>query len=100
MIKSLITTEGRMTEKEIVGWLRQRNAEVEVKVEQIPLMQLEGWHFDDDMSLRHNSGKFFSIEGIHVETDYGKVGVWEQPIINQPEVGILGILTKEIFYEH
>lgn len=96
MIKSLITTEGRMTEKEIVGWLRQRNAEVEVKVEQIPLMQLEGWHFDDDMSLRHNSGKFFSIEGIHVETDYGKVGVWEQPIINQPEVGILGILTKEI----
>ena len=96
MIKSLITTEGRMTEKEIVGWLRQRNAEVEVKVEQIPLMQPEGWHFDDDMSLRHNSGKFFSIEGIHVETDYGKVGVWEQPIINQPEVGILGILTKEI----
>ena len=96
MIKSLVTTEGRMTEEEIVGWLRQRNAEVEVKVEQVPLMQLEGWHFDDDMSLRHNSGKFFSIEGIHVETDYGKVGVWEQPIINQPEVGILGILTKEI----
>lgn len=96
MIKSLVTTEGRLTEEDIVRWIRQRNEEVEVKVEQMPLAQLEGWHFDEDRSLRHNSGKFFSIEGIHVETDYGKVGVWDQPIINQPEVGILGILTKEI----
>ena len=97
MIKSLLTTTGAQHSLEdIASWIRQRNAEVEVKVDEYPLAQLEGWHFDENMSLRHNSGKFFSIEGIHVETDYGKVNVWEQPIINQPEVGFLGILTKEI----
>ena len=97
MIKSLLTTKSTIsTDDEIAVWIRQRNAEVEVKIEQEPLDQLSGWHFDEDKSLRHNSGKFFSIEGIHVETDYGKVHCWDQPIINQPEVGFLGILTKEI----
>lgn len=97
MIKSLLTTKSSISsENEIASWIKQRNYEVEVKINREPLANLSGWHFDDDMSLRHNSGKFFSIEGIHVETDYGKVNSWEQPIINQPEVGILGILTKEI----
>lgn len=97
MIQSLLTTKSSISsEAEIAEWIRKRNSEVEVKIERQPLEQLAGWHFDDDMSLRHNSGKFFSIEGIHVETDYGKVNNWDQPIINQPEVGFLGILTKEI----
>ncbi len=97
MIKSLLTTgNGLTTDNDIIGWLRQRNAEVDVQIDRMPLAELEGWHFNNDMSLCHNSGKFFSIEGIHVETDYGKVNVWEQPIINQPEVGFLGILTKMI----
>lgn len=97
MISSLLTTKSTIsTDNEIATWIRQRNQEVEVKIDREPLAQLAGWHFDEDMSLRHNSGKFFSIEGIHVETDYGKVKSWDQPIINQPEVGILGILTKEI----
>ncbi|MBE6069651.1 MAG: NDP-hexose 2,3-dehydratase [Clostridium lundense] len=97
MIKSLLTTRSSISsDAEIAEWIRKRNSEVEVRIENQPLAQLAGWHFDDDMSLRHNSGKFFSIEGIHVETDYGKVNSWDQPIINQPEVGFLGILTKEI----
>lgn len=97
MLKSLLTIKSSISsDAEIAEWIRKRNSEVEVKIENQPLAQLAGWHFDDDLSLRHNSGKFFSIEGIHVETDYGKVNVWDQPIINQPEVGFLGILTKEI----
>ena len=97
MLKSLLTIKSSISsDAEIAEWIRKRNSEVEVKIENQPLAQLAGWHFDDDMSLRHNSGKFFSIEGIHVETDYGKVNSWDQPIINQPEVGFLGILTKEI----
>ncbi len=96
MIKSLVTTNSAVsTYSEIADWILRRNAEVEVKIDRQPLQQLSSWYFDGDMSLRHKSGKFFSIEGIHVETDYGKVNSWDQPIINQPEVGFLGILTKE-----
>lgn len=38
---------------------------------------------------------FFTIEGINVRTNWGRVSDWDQPIINQPEVGFLGIITKE-----
>jgi oxidase EvaA len=44
--------------------------------------------------LAHISGKFYSIDGIRVETNYGIKSSWEQPIINQPEIGFLGILTQ------
>ena len=33
-------------------------------------------------------------KGISVETNFGNKNRWEQPIIDQPEIGILGILTK------
>jgi oxidase EvaA len=57
---------------------------------------MKGWYMDADGCIRHETGRFFSIEGIHVSTDVGFVAEWEQPIINQPEIGYLGILTKEI----
>ena len=97
MIHSLLTTDNPFNStEELREWIEQRNREVHVDVNLIPFNEMEGWHVDEDGSLRHNSGKFFSIEGIHIETDYGKTPSWDQPIINQPEVGYLGILTKEI----
>lgn len=56
---------------------------------------MAGWHIDDDGCLRHDTGRFFSVQGIHVETDFGHVSGWDQPIIVQPEIGYLGILAKE-----
>lgn len=66
-----------------------------MSIEQIPFRSMEGWKIEADGSLHHVSGKFFSIEGIHVVTDYPDRRSWEQPIINQPEIGYLGILAKE-----
>ncbi len=95
MISSLLTTENRFnTTSELLSWIERRNKEVKVDVERIPFSEMEGWHIDDDGCLRHNSGKFFSIQGIHVDTDFGSNNHWDQPIINQPEIGYLGILTK------
>ena len=97
MIKSLLTEANQFNSSaEIEAWIRQRNEEVGVDVRLIPFAEMEGWKVDEEGCLRHNSGKFFSIEGIHIETDYGRTPSWDQPIINQPEVGYLGILTKEI----
>ena len=45
--------------------------------------------------MNHDSGKFFSIIGINVDTNYGEIESWDQPIINQPEIGYLGFITKE-----
>lgn len=76
-------------------WFAGCNRPDEFKVEQVPITQMESWSFDEHKTrLSHISGRFFSIEGIHVETNFGCVPKWEQPIISQPEIGILGIITK------
>lgn len=96
LIRSLLTTENTIhSTVEIKQWVASRNRDVKVDVERVPFSKLDNWHVDDKGSLRHSSGKFFSIEGIHVETDYETRPRWNQPIINQPEIGYLGILTKE-----
>ncbi|MFF2651578.1 NDP-hexose 2,3-dehydratase family protein [Streptomyces sp. NPDC058045] len=82
---------------ETIGrWLADFAQRAYTTVERVPLDRLEGWERAPDTSyLRHHSGKFFSIEGLEVEAPGAVVPRWCQPIINQPEVGILGILVKE-----
>jgi oxidase EvaA len=76
-------------------WFESKCRPDEFLVERTPLEQLKKWRFDDGKNrLFHESGRFFSIEGIHVKTNFGKTPEWDQPIINQPEIGILGIITK------
>lgn len=96
MINSLLNNSNALQSLEgLFEWIRSRNQEVEVSVEQIPFAEMKGWQTDVDGNIRHESGRFFSIEGVHVRTDVGVTQEWEQPIINQPEIGYLGVLTKE-----
>jgi len=82
---------------EIVRWVAARNEAVDVGIQTIPFSKLDKWCFDPDSGfITHDSGKFFSIRGINVKTNWGEVSEWDQPIINQPEIGYLGILTKNI----
>lgn len=97
IIRSLLTNNNPFNStEEIKAWIEQRNREVEVRVEKIPFAEMKMWHSESDGSIHHDSGKFFSIVGIDVQTDFGQNNHWRQPIILQPEVGYLGILTKEI----
>ena len=81
---------------EVVTWIERRNREVVVRIEEVPFADLKGWHFDGTTgNLVHDSGKFFSIVGIDVRTNTGSEKRWTQPVINQPEVGYLGIICKE-----
>ncbi|MFF9011388.1 NDP-hexose 2,3-dehydratase family protein [Streptomyces sp. NPDC014870] len=82
----------------ITRWLEGRRDAHDFRVERIPLDALEGWGFTEPSgNLVHDSGRFFSVEGLHVTVSDGRrvVQEWHQPIIRQPEVGILGILAKE-----
>lgn len=80
--------------EEVVQWIKSQNDFVQVNVKKIPFDHLQLWHFENG-SLKHESGKFFSIEGICVQTNWGNINEWRQPIINQPEIGYLGFITKE-----
>lgn len=79
---------------DILAWMKQQNDEVVSNINQIPIGQLKGWNYRD-YRIRHDSGKFFSIDGIHIKTNYRDVPEWDQPIINQPEIGFLGFIVKK-----
>lgn len=82
--------------EEIYSWIGRRNREVDVQIREIPFGELVGWGFDGRTgNLCHKSGKFFSIVGVDVYANAGREQRWTQPIINQPEVGYLGIICKE-----
>ncbi|MFH0948825.1 MAG: NDP-hexose 2,3-dehydratase family protein [Elusimicrobiota bacterium] len=97
-LKSALMKESEVNSVDfILDWLRRKNDQVRTVVEQVPLDKMDKWSFDSKTgNIEHQSKRFFSIEGIRVETNWGKVPFWEQPIINQPEIGYLGILTKKI----
>ena len=77
------------------AWLAGRQRAQRHRVTRIPFAAMEGWAFESGTgNLVHHSGRFFSVEGLDVRTDRGWAGHWRQPIIVQPEVGVLGILVK------
>lgn len=79
----------------ILEWLCSERESVKVNVRQIPLMKMGKWIYDEENGrIKHESGRFFSIDGVRVQTNYGLKGTWDQPIINQPEIGFLGILAQ------
>lgn len=81
---------------DVRDWLAERGRASRFGVERIPFAALDGWSFDPRTGdLGHRSGRFFTVHGVRVSHADGPFPEWRQPIINQPEVGILGILAKE-----
>lgn len=77
-------------------WFDERRRIDVARVERIALTDLVNWRTDPDTgNIVHDSGRFFSLEGLAAEVPAGAVTSWTQPIIHQPEIGILGILAKE-----
>ncbi|GLZ36311.1 NDP-hexose 2,3-dehydratase [Lentzea sp. NBRC 105346] len=82
---------------DVRAWLATRAAANTFTVDQIDFADLRGWHIDSDTGdIRHDTGGFFRIRGLRVGEADGPVERWSQPIIHQPEVGILGIVVREI----
>ncbi len=84
-----------ITTEEVKSWMKEQNERVKVDIRKTSFAKLEKWIFKDD-KLVHETGKFFTIEGIRVKTNWSEVSEWEQPIINQPEIGYLGFIVKPI----
>ncbi len=96
LISALTQHNLHMKTEDSMDWLLERQHAHRFHIEKIPFKKMGQWFFESATgNLVHKSGKFFAIEGVWVETNFGSVPVWSQPIINQPEVGILGILARK-----
>jgi oxidase EvaA len=76
------------------AWLEERGRAHHYDIQRIPLADVERWHLGDD--LAHDTRRYFTVEGLSIETNFGRVAKWTQPIIHQPEIGILGFLAKRV----
>ncbi|MFB6889252.1 NDP-hexose 2,3-dehydratase family protein [Kitasatospora sp. NPDC056327] len=102
LVRSAAAADGvQLRTRDFAGWLAGRARANEFRVDRIPFAELDGWSFDPvSGNLAHHSGRFFTVEGLHVTEQGPPYGDgphadWYQPVIKQPEVGILGILVKE-----
>ena len=86
-----------ISNERFILWMNERRNSVGIMIKRIPFSKLRKWEFDSETgNLQHETKKFFSIEGVEVNTNWGFVNNWTQPIIIQPEVGFLGIISKKI----
>ncbi|MEO0972349.1 MAG: NDP-hexose 2,3-dehydratase family protein [Pseudomonadota bacterium] len=80
----------------VLAWLAKRRQARSLHIEQVPIEDLEGWALREDGNLAHDTGRFFTVEGLRAWATAGPVREWTQPILHQPDVAVLGILAKEI----
>lgn len=79
-------------------WIQVRLKTVRLHTVLTPVRRIDKWLTDKETGdISHESGRFFTITGVRVRhrTDTNEIE-WDQPIIEQPETGILGILATRI----
>ena len=93
MVHSAVTAPS-VGDADILRWLAESRSSSPMQVQRVPLGALRDWCFEPDTgNLRHRTGRFFSVEGLSVVTNVGSTQHWMQPIVDQPETGILGFLA-------
>ncbi len=98
LLRSLLEKNGINSINEALELLKIKAKKSELNLEKISFSELKGWYLNKESGdIRHRSGKFFQIEGLEIEIiENDREMSWSQPIINQPEIGFLGCITKEI----
>ncbi|WP_399063079.1 NDP-hexose 2,3-dehydratase family protein [Streptomyces sp. BB1-1-1] len=97
LLRSALTEESRVHQPDsFASWFAAARERSGLRVGRVELDSLRDWGRDPRTgALRHRSGGFFSVDGLDVRFPSGPVPHWQQPIIHQPEVGVLGLLAKE-----
>jgi len=73
-------------------WIEARRAAVAIACRPVPWTALEQWRHVEGR-LVHRTGRFFSVAGLRRHATAWSPQL-EQPIIDQPEIGILGWLIR------
>ena len=77
----------------ISKWLIKQRIKHSLIVKKKDLYKLNNWVFNKK-EIYHNSKKFFKIVGLRIKSNFYKKRNWDQPIIVQNEIGILGIIKS------
>ncbi|GAM09068.1 NDP-hexose 2,3-dehydratase [Geobacter sp. OR-1] len=98
LVRSRVSEESLHSDRELDAWIEETLANCRLKVSRIALDSMKRWSIDTASgNIGHETGRFFTFTGVGIRhrTTSGELE-WDQPIIDQPEFGILGILAKMI----
>lgn len=80
------------TKCELTDWMDELRRDEDFKIEHIPLADSRQWQWRDG-AIRHATGRFFSVVGVEaVEPDGKSVS---QPMLDQREIGTLGLIVRK-----
>jgi len=96
LVSALTKHNPFISTRKCLEWIQEKRNAIKTDIKQIKFSDMDRWRFNETTgNMEHETGKFFSIEGLDIIVNDEKSMRWRQPIINQPEIGILGIITKE-----
>ena len=79
--------------KKIDEWIALRKKKTSFIVKKKAISSLKKWTCDNK-KIYHISKKFFQILGIRIKSNFFKNQTWDQPMISQDEIGILGMVRR------
>ncbi len=80
----------------ILQWREALRKDLHFRAELLPLKDVRNWHLDEGGNVRHESGQFFGVEGVRIESGaLREVASWDQPILTQPEGGVLAMVARD-----
>ena len=81
---------------QFLKWLEAKRRNPRFSAHLIGVSDLRSWQIEAESgNIHHQSGAFFSIEGVRVtSTGLREVNNWDQPIFTQREGGILALIAK------
>lgn len=87
--------EPTTSRQDVVDWLTGIEASGDFSVAERDLGGLDRWYVDHDSGdIAHESGRFFAVRGADVTiTAEGEAHHWQQPVIIQTDVGVLGLVA-------
>lgn len=75
----------------VVSWIDERREYAQLKTKRIPLSEIKEWTINKE-GIEHYTKRFFSIIGVESYDKGTGERIASQPIINQPEIGLLGFI--------
>lgn len=78
--------------KELNDKVKQSFNTTKVDIQIIGINNLKNWTYTHSL-IHHESNRFFKVVGLSVQLERH---IWQQPIILQDEIGILGLICSEI----
>lgn len=81
------------------SWLSEQRNSCGLSLGEVSLSDCRSWNFTAGR-FSHLTGGFFSIVGVHARSNVPGLHNCVQPVIDQPEIGILGFVVRKVAARH